>query len=255
MPSSSSKFRHGISCIDVLRDLLDVFVPGVRVCDEFVGVAVMIGVIRVDLMTRIVVESVAFTFHWIRFVEDSGYQNMATLHFIHESAHTFYVTGYGISGSESGGYDELLTGGRMTRCFARLGQNLLAGDFISDIESDTLNVTVNGNIFTVTHRRQLLPGSIVFGKTFAMMVFATDGWELPMKILTVLTWPLYSQSGQQRTICRWAGHDRHFDESDTFYRPLLAHVTNKGRLTIPVEFVRKHELYTYDHAILHQRGV
>ncbi|GKB47936.1 hypothetical protein Tco_0898689 [Tanacetum coccineum] len=54
---------------------------------------------------------------WIRFVEDSGYQNMATLHFIHESAHTFYVTGYEISGSESGGYDELLTGGRMTRCF------------------------------------------------------------------------------------------------------------------------------------------
>ncbi|GJU02120.1 hypothetical protein Tco_1112458 [Tanacetum coccineum] len=63
MPSSSSKFRRGISCIDVLRDLLDVFVTGVRVCDEFVGVAVMIGGIRVDLMTRIVVESVAFTFH------------------------------------------------------------------------------------------------------------------------------------------------------------------------------------------------
>ncbi|GJV47474.1 hypothetical protein Tco_1437686 [Tanacetum coccineum] len=98
---------------------------------------------------------------WIRFVEDSGYQNMATLHFIHESAHTFYVSGYGISGSKSGGYDELLTGGRMTRYFARLGQNLLAGDFASDIESDTLNVTLNGNIFTVTHRCQLLPGLIV----------------------------------------------------------------------------------------------
>ncbi|GJY69804.1 hypothetical protein Tco_0472786 [Tanacetum coccineum] len=62
-PSSSSKFRRGISCIDVLRDLLDVFVPGVRVCNEFVGVAVMIGGIRVDPMTGIVVESVAFTFH------------------------------------------------------------------------------------------------------------------------------------------------------------------------------------------------
>ncbi|GJY57971.1 hypothetical protein Tco_0457863 [Tanacetum coccineum] len=62
MPSSSSKFRRGISCIDVLCDLLDVFVPGVRICDEFVVVAVMIGGIRIDPMTEIVVESVAFTF-------------------------------------------------------------------------------------------------------------------------------------------------------------------------------------------------
>ena len=61
---------------------------------------------------------------WSRFVEDSGYQNLTTLHFIHESVDTFYVTGYEISGWESGGYDELRTRGRMTRCFSRLGQNL-----------------------------------------------------------------------------------------------------------------------------------
>ncbi|GKD33737.1 hypothetical protein Tco_1249246 [Tanacetum coccineum] len=147
---------------------------------------------------------------WVRFVEDSGYQDMATLHFIHESANTFYVTGYEISGWESGGYNEVQTRGRMTRCFARLRQNftqvLLVGDFIPDMESDMFNVTVNGNIFTTTHRRQFLPGSLVnygnfflgngwddlvhmlhltpriplvfmkvFGKTFSMMVFAADG--------------------------------------------------------------------------------
>ncbi|GKD73038.1 hypothetical protein Tco_1331320, partial [Tanacetum coccineum] len=194
-PSSSSKFRRGISCIDVLRDLLDVFVPGVRVCDEFVGVAIMIGGIRVDPMTRIVVES------------------------------------------------------------------LLAGDFVSDIESDTLNVTVNGNIFIVTHRRQLLPGSIVnYGNVF----FFGNGWDdlvhmlsLTPRIPLVFTKPIRAAENDLRMlqICRWARHDRHFDESDTFYRPLLAHVINKGRLTIPAEFVSKHELYTYDHAILQHRGV
>ncbi|GJT30179.1 hypothetical protein Tco_0910454 [Tanacetum coccineum] len=217
---------------------------------------------------------------------------MATLHFIHESANTFYVTGYGISRSESGRYDELLTGGRMTKCFARLGgymyMQLLAGDFISDIESDTLNVTVNGNIFIVTHRRQLLPGSLVnyenvffrngwddlvhmlrltpriplvftnfLGKTFAMMVFTADGWELTYENLdhTNLAFMKPIRAAENGLcllfdtyVYRWAGHDSHFDESDTFYRPLLAH-------TIPAEFLRKHELYTYDHAILHHRGV
>nr|GEU82893.1 hypothetical protein [Tanacetum cinerariifolium] len=31
--------------------------------------------------------------------------------------------------------------------------------------------------------------------------------------------------------------------------------TNEPHWTIPAEFVRKHELYSYDHAILHHRGV
>ena len=86
---------------------------------------------------------------------------------------------------------------------------LLTEDFIPDIELDVFTMTVNGNIFTVTHRRELIPGShvsygnvffgngwddlvymfrltpgmpLVFtnvgGNTIAMMVFATDGWEL-----------------------------------------------------------------------------
>ncbi|GKB18255.1 hypothetical protein Tco_0852178 [Tanacetum coccineum] len=232
---------------------------------------------------------------------------MATLHFINESAHTFYVSGYGISGSKSGGYDELLTRregrpetfphlGRTSHKCGYMYMQLLAGDFVSDIELDTLNVTVNGNIFIVTHRHQLLPGSLVncenvffkngwddlvhrlrltpriplvfinfFGKTFAMMVFTADGWELTHENLDHTNLAFVQPiRAAENSLCLLFDtymykyilrYDRRFDESDTFYRPLLAHVSNKGRLTILAKFLRKHELYTCDHAILHHRGV
>ena len=61
---------------------------------------------------------------WKRFVEDSKYKNVATLHFIREEENTFYVTAYDIDGAECGGYKLSDVGNRVVRCFCKLGDDL-----------------------------------------------------------------------------------------------------------------------------------
>ena len=45
-----------------------------------------------------------YSHEWKTFVKKSGYSNIDLFHFIHESADTYYVTGYDSKGVESGGY-------------------------------------------------------------------------------------------------------------------------------------------------------
>ncbi|GJR15077.1 hypothetical protein Tco_0797729 [Tanacetum coccineum] len=61
--------------------------------------------------------------NWSRFINRSGYGDIATLHFISEGADTFYVTGYDEHGSEIGGYNDLMTQQRRSRILVTLGNN------------------------------------------------------------------------------------------------------------------------------------
>lgn len=60
---------------------------------------------------------------WRRFIEESRYINIRTLHFIKEGADTFYVTAYEENGGESGGYGSIHTRHRMVRCTGLVGEN------------------------------------------------------------------------------------------------------------------------------------
>jgi hypothetical protein len=60
---------------------------------------------------------------WTRFIDESRYINIRTLHFIKEGADTFYVTAYEEDGGESGGYASLHTRHRMVRCTGLVGED------------------------------------------------------------------------------------------------------------------------------------
>jgi hypothetical protein len=47
---------------------------------------------------------------WRRFIDESGYMNIRTLHFIKEGDDTFYVTAYEEDGGESGGMQLYIQG-------------------------------------------------------------------------------------------------------------------------------------------------
>nr|GEW18970.1 hypothetical protein [Tanacetum cinerariifolium] len=58
--------------------------------------------------------------NWSRFINRSGYEDIATLHFIWEGADTFYVTGYNKHSSEISGYNDLMTQQRRSRILVTL---------------------------------------------------------------------------------------------------------------------------------------
>ncbi|GKD74998.1 hypothetical protein Tco_1333280, partial [Tanacetum coccineum] len=62
--------------------------------------------------------------NWSRFINRSGYGDIATLHFIWEGEDTFYVTGYDEHGSEIGRYNDLMTQQRRSRILVTLGNDL-----------------------------------------------------------------------------------------------------------------------------------
>lgn len=55
---------------------------------------------------------------WERFIKFSGYEEITLLHFLNESADTYYVTGYDAQGMEVSGYGTLNTQGRLGKCTA-----------------------------------------------------------------------------------------------------------------------------------------
>ena len=57
---------------------------------------------------------------WRKFLDDSKYINMATLHFIRHEEDCYYVTAYNNSGYEMSGYNLALTGYRQRRCLLTL---------------------------------------------------------------------------------------------------------------------------------------
>lgn len=61
---------------------------------------------------------------WEHFIKLSGYEDITLLHFLNESADTYYVTGYDANGIESGGYGTLNVSGRLARCTAIVGHNI-----------------------------------------------------------------------------------------------------------------------------------
>ncbi|PWA72131.1 hypothetical protein CTI12_AA275330 [Artemisia annua] len=62
--------------------------------------------------------------------------------------------------------------------------------------------------------------------------------------------PVETKELRLEHMCEWEDHELHDDENDVFYAPILAYVTDRGRLNIFHKFVKSHEMWKFHNALL-----
>ncbi|GJS97021.1 hypothetical protein Tco_0803989 [Tanacetum coccineum] len=198
--------------------------------------------------------------NWSRFINRSGYGDIATLHFIWEGAGTFYITGYDEHGESP----------------------LLVRDFIQQIHGQRFHIEFRHRKHRVLKRLRLVlrtetdyghvlygPGweklkhcfdftngkrvvlTNMMGNNFRVLVFGDDGYEINHEnlprtkvILDTAVKKEIQKDLRMRHFCNWKGHSMvHEDEEAVFYQTLCHHVKNKGSLIVYGKKSYRLELY------------
>nr|GEX05718.1 hypothetical protein [Tanacetum cinerariifolium] len=173
----------------------------------------------------------------------SGYGDIATLHFIWKGEDTFYVTGYDKHGSEIGGYNDLMTQQRRSRILVTLGND--PGESPEKLK----------RCFDFTNGKRVVLTNMP-GNDLRVLVFRDDGYEINHENLpstNIILDPTVKKETQKdpkmRHVCNWKGHSVvHEDEEVVFYQTISHHVKNEGSLAIPPDFVTANDLFIFEHA-------
>nr|GEY56058.1 DNA-binding pseudobarrel domain-containing protein [Tanacetum cinerariifolium] len=198
--------------------------------------------------------------NWSRFINRSGYGDIATLHFIWKGEDTFYVTGYDEHGSEIGGYNDLMTQQRRSRILVTLrndpGESPILVVACSGFHSiNTCTKEKLKRCFDFTNGKRVVLTNMP-GNDLRVLVFRDDGYEINHENLpstNIILDPTVKKETQKdpkiRHVCNWKGHYVvHEDKEVMLYQTLSRHVKNEGSLAIPPDFVTANDLFIFEHA-------